>query len=325
MNQDVNNVAESSAASAVAEPVQFDGWDDQGTPIVTKKIEPKKQESEPAAAPAKEAQSEPEGKSAAETESAPNQGKKERKPGEKLNREERIAQLTAKVRELEERERSRESAPKPTQETKPEPKAEAPKRPNPFTWKGTPEEYEAALDAWEGHQKQQAILEFQRNQAAERERQNLQRQFDEAKAKYPDAEQRIKATFDSLAKVQLPPVISAMLNDSDCLPDVMYVLADETTRNNFVEMAQKNPGKAIRALTQIERDIETARAAKPTEKAEKSETKPPEEPKPRAPKPPPEVGGRGVAPEDALRQAAATNRFGEFEAEMNRRMFRKAG
>ena len=62
--------------------MQFDGWDDSGTPIVTKEIEPKKQEAAPAEPPAKEANSEPEGKTEAESETAPKQGKRrDRKAG----------------------------------------------------------------------------------------------------------------------------------------------------------------------------------------------------------------------------------------------------
>lgn len=330
---DENKVAEASAA-AVAEPEfdpadqytwspeQREHWNETGEPPEPPKKP--KQESAPAATPAKEAKSEPEGKTAAESETAPKQGKKERKPGEKLSADERIAQLTAKVRDLEAgRERSRSTEPKPSA-AQPEPakQPEAPKRPNPFNWKGTAEEYDAAVETWEKYQREQAIQAFQRDAAAEVQKQKLQGQLDEVKQKYPGAQEKIAETFEAFAKVNLPGVIRSMFEDSECLPELMYVLSDEETRTNFIETATKNPGKAIRALAQMEKDIFGRRSA-PTnaEHNEKSESKTPVEPKPRAPKPPSEVGGRGAAADDELRAAAASGDFRAFEAEQNRRKF----
>jgi hypothetical protein len=323
--------AEPSAA-AVAEPVfnpadqytwspeQREHWNETGEIPEP----PKKQEPEPAAPPAKEEESEPKGKTAAEPETAPSQRKKDRKPGEKLNAEERIAQLTAEVRELKERERSREAAPKAAPAAEPAKQPEAPKRPNPYTWKGTPEEYEAAVDTYEKHQKELVIQEFQRNGAAEVQRQRLQAQFDEAKTKYPESEAKIKESLKTLfftPETKLPGVILNMFNDSECLVDLMYVLGDTTTRSNFIETAQKNPGKAIRALVQMEADVMAKRSAPAPE--EKRDSKSSEEPKPRAPKPPSEVGGRAAAGEDALRAAAEANDFATFEKEQSRRKFAK--
>ncbi|HWH56107.1 MAG TPA: hypothetical protein VN682_00680 [Terriglobales bacterium] len=117
-------------------------------------------------------------------------------------------------------------------------------------------------------------------------------------------------------------MIRAMLDDSECLPELMYVLSDEKTRSNFIETAAKNPGKAIRVLAQMEADIK--QSASPETAEATSEPKPPAEPKPRAPKPPSEVGGRGTAAEDELHSAAKANDFRTFEAEQNRRKFAKA-
>lgn len=316
--------AESSAA-AVAEPTfnpqdqytwsdeQKEHWNKTGEQPTS----PKTQESEPAAKPAKEATSD----NAAESETASTQGKKERKPGEKLSRDERISQLTAENRELKaERERSRVAEPKPpVQATEPAKQPDAPKRPNPFTWTGTKEEYDAAFDAYDAHQRRQAIAEFQQSESVKAQNQKLQGELDAVKAKYPDADGKIKETLAVFSKTQFPAAISAMLNDSECLPELIYVLSDEATRNHFIETATKNPGKAIRALAQMEVDI-----AKQAEAEPKSETKPSADPKPRAPKPPSEVGGRGAAGEDALRTAAQAGDFRAFEAEQSRRKFAKA-
>jgi hypothetical protein len=293
-------------------PEQRDHWNETGE--IPK---PKEQESAPVAPPAKVADSDTE----AEPEAATTQGR--RKPGEKLNAQERIAQLTAKVRELEtERERSREAAPKPpATETKVEAKTETPKRPNPFNWKGTAEEYETALDTWEKHQKAQAIEEFQRNANAEIQRQRLQAQYDEAKAKYPDAEAKINESLKIFTAElpKLPGAIQSMFDDSEVLTELMYVFSDPATRDNFIDAAKKTPGKAIRALAQMETDIVAKRTVKPETKVDP----PPVEPKPRAPKPVPEVGGRNTPGPDSLVAAADSGDFDGFSAEMNRRKFAK--
>ena len=327
--KDENNAESSTAAVAEPEfnpadqhtwsPEQREHWNETGN----QPEQPKKQESEPAATPAKEAKSEPEGKTAAESETASKQGKRERKPGEKLSAEERIAQLLAENKDLKaERERSRATEPKPSAEkTEPAKQPEAPKRPNPFKWQGTAEEYESAMEKWEAYQKRQAVQEFQRSEAAKAQSKELQSKVDEVKAKYPDASEKINTTFESFSKVQFPAVIWAMFDDSECLPDLFYVLSDETTRSNFIETVKTNPGKAVRALAQMEADIKAASAK--TEPLEKSEPKTPAETKPRAPKPPSEVGGRGAAPEDELLGAAKDKDFRRFEGEMNRRKFAK--
>jgi len=308
---DVNTVAEPSAATAT--PTQYDGWDEHGTPIVTKPAEPpKKQDSAPADAP-KEANSE---KHAAESETAKSQEKKGKK-----NAEERIAELVAEnkiLREERERERSRAQEPKPA--PKVEAKApEAPKRPNPYSWTGTQEEFDAAMDKYEEWRDAQSLRKAEQLLADREAGRKLQAQIEAVKQKYPDAEDKIKATMEAMVDVQLPGVIRSMLDDSEVLPDLIYVLSDETTRNNLIETSKTNPGKAIRVLAQMEADIQ-AKAKAPVAEKKEAKEEPPAEPKPRAPKPPAEVGGRGTAPEDAAREAARTGDFRSFEAEMNRRM-----
>lgn len=316
---DVNTVAEPSAAAAT--PLHYDSWDEHGTPIVSKPAEPpKKQDSAPADAP-KVAKSEPEGKTAAEPETAKSQ---ERKGGKKTA-EERIAELVAEnkiLREDRERERSRAQEPKPAPKTeaKAEAAVEAPKRPNPYTWTGTPEELDAAWDKYEEWRDAQALRKAEQLVAQREAGRKLQSQIEAVKQKYPDAETKIKATMESMVDVQLPGVIRNMLDDSEVLPDLIYLFSDETTRNNFIETAKTSPGKAIRALALMEAEIQAkAKAPAVTDKKEAKEEAP-AEPKPRAPKPAAEVGGRGTAPEDAALEAARTGDYRSFEAEMNRRM-----
>lgn len=298
-------------------PEQREHWNETGD--IPK---PKKQDPAPADKP-KEAISD----TAAESETASKQGTQDRKPGTKLNAEERKAQLASEIKKLSdevkelkaERERSRATEPNPA--AKEPTKIDAPKRPNPFQWTGTAEEFETAMEKWEAHQRDEVIQKFQREAQAEANMQRLVKQMDEVVAKYPGTtREQLGKTAAVFNEAELPGVIKNMLYDTDVLPDLMYLFTDEETRTNFIEQAQKNPGKAIRALAQMENDIKIAISAKPA--VEKSESKAaPAETKPRAPKPPSEVGGRGAAPEDELRSAATAGDFRRFEAEENRRKF----
>ena len=328
--------------SAAATPIQYDGWDEHGTPIVTKKPDQPKKSEEPAASASstKETQSEPKGKTAAEPETAPSQEKKDRKPGEKKSAEERIAELTAKVKQLEdERERSRAQAtqPAPKTETKAE---EKPKDAQPATyaeWRKAfkPKEW---IEQWAKDNPsagyEDAVAALGDYQADIRDR---YRQFEQLKAdgvrrsqeqlrktveKYPDAEPKVKEAAKSLMNPEVPPFVRAFIDESEVMTDLLYTLADPKTLENLLETAKTAPGKALRVLRDMESDIQKSIAKPPaTEKEEKKEKKePPAEPKPRAPKPPTEVGGRGTGQEDASVAAARTGNFRDFEAAENAKM-----
>lgn len=339
---DVNKTAETSAV-VNAEPAfnpadqhtwsseQREHWNKTGDiPEAPKKSEPAPTD------PPKAAISEGEPKSAAEPEPAKPQekDKKERKPGEKLSAEERISQLTAEVKLLKERDRERESAAKPTEKTETKAEAEkAPERPNPFKWAGTPEDYDAAVAKYEEYRDQKAIRDFQQRQAQESAQKEMTAKLDDARKRYPDAEERIIPAVNAIiSDKQIPNAIKALLDDSDVLPDLMYVLGEPEKLGKFIQSARNTPAQALRELVVLEGLVRTemakpkgeaskgepAKGAAEAESGTKKET--PAEEKPRAPKPPSEVGGRGTAPEDALRSAAGANNFREFEAEQTRRM-----
>jgi hypothetical protein len=315
MSVDEKTVVEPSATTAIA-----DGWTEDGTPIVTKKPEPPKTE-EPAAsaAPAKAAQPD---KSA-----EPGTAKEEPKPKAKPTAEARISQLTAdrkaaedRAKDLEERLRKLESAAQPTTKTEPAKPKEPPKRPNPFTWTGTQEEFDKAMDQYEEYRDSQVAARTRQEQAQSEAQKSMSEMLKQATAKHPDAEQKIKsATTEIMAKA--PQYVQAFVNDSEVLGDLLYTLADEATLNNLLETAKTNPGKALRVLRDMELDIQKA-LAKP---APKEEAKPKEEApetKPRAPKPPSEVGGRGASSEAADVAAAKDGNFAAFDAEQRRKYLR---
>lgn len=326
---DANNVADPSSATSI----QYDSWDDKGTPIVSKKDPaasnaepPKKQESAPASTPETKAQSEGEPKSAADSEAANKQERRGKKPAE-----DRISELVAernqeraKVQALEERFRKLEAAAQPPSKT--EQKAEAPKerkRPNYLTWTGTPEEMDTALDEWETHLLHKAEEHFAQKQQVQESKQRLDAQFAEAKEKYPDAEAKILPTIEKLESADMPPYLRDYLEHSEVLCDLLYVLSEQNVEA-LVRLAKENPAKAFRDIRDLE--VSTAKAiAKDAKEQSKAETeeKPhntPVEPKPRAPKPPSEVGGRSAASEDGLVTAARANSFRDFEKEMNARL-----
>lgn len=327
MPTDVKEAAEPSAAASAV--TQYDSWDDHGTPIVTKKPDPPQKPEEPAAsaASAKETDSEPKGKSAAEPEAAHSQENKQRKSGEKKTAEERIAELTAKVKQFEERERSREQEPKPA--PKAEPKAEAPKDAAPATYadwrkafkpkdwieqwsKDNPAgSYEDAVAALGDFQADMRARYQQFEMAQQQGRERAQQMLRKTVEKYPEAEPKVRETAKAITAPDVPPFVKAMIDDSEVMTDLLYALSDRTTLNNLLETARTKPGKAIRAIRDMELDIEKAIAKPAAEKAEKAE--PPAEPKPKAPKPPSEVGGRGTGHEDAALAAARTGDFAAFE------------
>ena len=312
MSTDVQKPAEPSAAVAVA-----DNWDETGRPIVTEKPEPPKKE-EPAASDTPKV-------AKPEQHAEPGAAKQEPKPKAKPSAEERIQQLTAERNAerdsraaLEERLRKLESAAQPTPKAEPTKAKEPPKRPNPFTWTGTQEEFDKAMDEWEGHRDQLAAQRIRQEQAQTEAQKAMSEMVKQTTSKHPDAAEKIKTATNEIMAEKTPFFVKAFVNDSEVLGELLYTLADETTRNNLLETAAQNPGKALRVLRDMELDIQKA-LSKPEPKPAEKVTP---EPKPRAPKPPSEVGGRGAATEDAATAAARDGKFSDFSAEMGSRYFK---
>lgn len=315
MPADVNNAADPSAVAAVA-----DNWDENGTPIVTKPPEPpKKEESAASAPPAKQAQP---GKSA-----EPGAAKQEPKPKAKPTAEARIAELIAERKAaedraiaLEERLRKLESAAQPTPKAESKPK-EPPKRPDPFTWKGTPEEFSKAMDEYEEYRDSQVAARTRQEQAQTEAQKAMAEMVKQTTAKHPDAAEKIKSATNEIMAESVPLFVKAFVNDSEVLGELLYTLADQATRDKLLETAKTNPGKALRVLRDMELDIQKALAT-PEPKQEAKPKEEASEPKPRAPKPPSEVGGRGASTEDGAVVAAKDGNFKSFEAEQRRKYMR---
>lgn len=322
---DANIVAEPSAATFNGNdqntwsPEQREHWNQTG-----KAPEPPKAAESAPADPPKEAKSEGKPKSAAEPEAAPKQ-----EPNRKPNAEERIAELISDRKRLEERLRKLESQPAAKPETKEPVKAEPPKRPNPFTFKGTPEELDKAMDEYEAARDEYRDQKFAEKQQANVRTQQFIAKVEDARARY--GQEQFDATIESASKAiaeQAAPTVKEYLQRSDLFADLLYVIGGtEKSLNDFLGSAKNDPITAIRKLAFMEIEIgKELSKGKSDDKKDDAKPEPekkaeaPAKPEPRAPKPPSEVGGRGTAPTDEAAEAARSGDYRKFEAEQDRRM-----
>lgn len=347
----MTDVKTPAAEPSAAQPVQYDGWDDKGTPIVkAEQSEPKKAES----AAAKESKPDPgkPGESAAESGAAKESKQESRKPAkdkDKLTADERIEQLEATIERIK-RESGRATPTKPQAEpsaAKPaEPaKLERPKRPNPAEFTKEKygdafyEKYEEAMDKYADdlstYNSKKAIEDYKAEQAKEaeaREQRDLEKRMSdeiaEAEKRHPDFREVVAPAYQEFhGDPQIPLTVKHMMFGSEVRSDLMYTLAgDQKQWTEFLEMSRSNPRAALVKIALVEQLVreELGKAAKPDqEPTGKKET--PAETKPRAPKPPSEVGGRGTVADDSLVTAAKSNNFRDFEAEQWRRVKARTG
>jgi hypothetical protein len=213
---------------------------------------------------------------------------------------------------------------------------------NPPVGKPGHKTYEDFVRAAGRHEGQWAAVkaiadENQRRATAEAQK-DLTTRVDEAKKIYPDFDARIQPAVQALTGDEaIPFAVKAMINGSPVFEHLLYVLGEPKALADLVATSKTNPAAAIRkivmteslVMAELEKSKGKGAPAKAGDGAERdangkfvsTEKKDAaSETKPRAPKPPSEVGGRGTAPGDALRTAAAANDFPAFEAEQNRRM-----
>lgn len=324
-------VAESSAAATSAtEPkfTQFDGWDEEGTPVVSKKAEsPKPKKADSAAADASK-----ETKSDDAADSAANKTQeKHRKPGAEARIKELLTRAEKAERELEEARKPKETKADSSPARKPEPKPAHPEatRPKPTNndkgADGKPKyaSYEDFVEDLADWKAEQRIAAQQREQQVNQQRETLGKHLEEARGRYEDFDSVTKPVLQEMLKPDIPHEVFAVINDSPVLADLLYTIGGtETTKADFLDACRTNPGKALRVALLMEQEIvkELAKGKAPLKKDGDGEAEPaPAALKPRAPKPPTEVGGRGAPGEDALISAAKTGDFRSFEAEQTRR------
>jgi hypothetical protein len=327
-------VAESSAAAAATETpkfTQYDGWDGDGNPVVSKKESPKAEKADSAAADtSKETKTEDAADSAAKHTQEKPKNRTEARIKELLSRAEKAE------KELEEARKPKETKPAESSTAKPEPKpaTETATRPKPtFQDKGADgkakygsyEEFVEDLADWKAEKR---IAAERVEQQAAQQRQALSKQLEEARGRYTDFDPVTKPLINDLMKPEIPREVFAVINDSPVLADLLYTIGGtEATKADFLDTCRTNPGKALRVVLLMEQEIvkelgkgKAGKDGGEGKKAGEGDGKAaPEAVKPRAPKPPAEVGGRGAPGEDALISAAKAGDYRTFEAEQTRR------
>lgn len=316
-------VAAPSAAPESPKFTQFDGWDSEGNPTLSK---PPKAAPAPADKP----------KEATPDDAPDSAGKKTQEQQRNKRRpdvEERFKSLTDENKklkaELEEARRPKETKaePSPAKPAEPRNYGDWRKAFKPTEWTAkyieehkdaTWEDAQAALaDHMADKREEFRTLEQQTNQRL----QTVGQKLAEARTRYQDFDSVAAPVIQDLLKPGVSPQVFDILNDSPVLADVLYVIGGtEKSRTDFLEAAKSNPSKAARIALLIEQEV-VAELKKGKTAIEKAETKEdaPVIPKPRAPKPPSEVGGRGAVQEDSLISAAKAGDFRSFEAEQTRR------
>lgn len=328
-------------------PSQYDNWRKTGSvEEKTSDTPAEKTQATATADPPKVVTSEAKAESATDPEPVTRTQEKKGKPQPKPDAETRISELTARTKQLEqeleaERSRKREADTKPP--AKEPAKAEAPKRPNPFNWTGTAEEFEAAQDAWEKHRESEAVREFQQKSAQEAQRQMLAESISGAKQRYADADQVITPALEALMKrneqghPEIDLTVAGIVGNSPVMTDLIYALASDPAEfQKFLAEAKSNPGQAIRRAVIVEKLVieELAKGGDKGKGGEKelergsdgkfkaSPDKKEETPAKTissAPPPPHEVGGKGTSSPDEVEQALKEDDFEAFKNAENRR------
>jgi hypothetical protein len=211
--------------------------------------------------------------------------------------------------------------------------------------------YEDGVEAWAAAREEWSTKQTQKriDQALSGERQRLQAeasakaladQLEQMKQRYPDFDpEKLDNAAGEIMANEIPLVIKQMVGSSKVFTDLMYVLAGDEKFSELVALCKTDPLEAMRriAVTEslVKERVSSGKAAAVSAdktrdasgkfvSSETSSETAASETKPRAPKPVSDIGGRGTAPEDQLRTAAAANDFRSFDAGMKARHFKKA-
>lgn len=291
--------------------------------------------------------SDPEDSPAVASDSATEQTQQKPKPHLKTkdDTEKRFKELTERLKKAEERAEAAERARQPErreskQDSVPAPEAYKPLEESKYFADNPKATYEDFVRAaarheakWEAKQEiEKAIMGERQRISQEAAAKELTTKMKEAKERYPDVQEKVvSATNSIMGDQQIPVAIKALLNDSDVLVDLMYVLNEELPQ--FIELAKTNPAAALRKIVTTESLVKEQLSGKTATKEipargedgkfkPTSETVKPEataEPISRAPRPPVEIGGRSSAAEDGALAAVKSGDFRTAKAEWDRR------
>lgn len=209
---------------------------------------------------------------------------------EKKQREARIAELESQLSRPKEDVKA-EPSPAPADELK------APKVDD-F------ETYDQYVEALADYKAEVKVRQLKAEQAQQAAMAAVQKQLNDAKARYQDFEAVASPVITALTDKAVHPAVINALDNAENMADVLYAIGgDQQTVNEIVEAAKKNPLQAIKKIAVYEYLVkeEMANASKPAVKEEK---KVPEKPVTNAPKPVTELGGGGTSTEDPAKAAA---------------------
>lgn len=332
MDHETTAVADSSPAPAAATPnfdiprsntPEYAEWRKSGA--LPDKAKPKTEESAPSSdAPAPEAEP--------TQESQP----KATPPRPKLSAEDRIKQLEETIEKIRkgaglETKKAAEPSPahtepvpakQPLQFTNAKPKPED-KNPDGTAKYDTYEDYLEGLTTWKA---KELRAEEKRIEAEERSQAELKAKVEDARGRYDNLDEVMFPALEAIAgDAAVSPVVRAMLNDSEYLPDLLYTIGGKPEDlASFIKMAKQQPGKAIRYLAVTENLIkeELSKGTLPAagrDAATGKFTKPePVAPAKRSPasasEPPLEIGSRGTGTMDESARALAALEKGDPNA-----------
>ena len=334
MAEEVVAQATSAATETHAAPkfTQFDSWDEDGTPVISKKADsPKENAADPESAnTSKETKSD---------DAADSGAKKTQENHRKPAAEARIRELTARTKQLEKdllearlpgvAKETKNAEPSTARQTEQRPAIQDATRPKPMNGDKLPDgkpkfaTYEDFVEDLADWKAEQRMATQQREQQFAQQRQTLSKHLEEARGRYTDFDSVAKPLIQEMLQPDIAREVFAVINDSPVLADLLYTIGGtEASKNDFLDACRTNPGKALRVALLMEQEIvrELAKgktvATKGTEGNQRTE---PATTQVRAPKPPTEVGGRGTPGEDVLLSAAKAGDFRAFSAEQNRR------
>lgn len=345
-NPDVTTSAAPSAANETPEAKSYAAG--KLTAEISKQFSDRAQGKEPAAKQADTAAADTSKETISEDEksksaAAPDSAKETQERGSrrKPSAEERIAELTAKVRELEGKTKQAPAAKEAESATaKPaEVKAqtlEAPKEPDIADPKYNTGNGDADFKLYEAdvrkftrdlakYEAAKAVEDYKKSQTEAAQGKQLESELTAARERYKDFDTVVAPLWQEIATdKQIHPAVQEFVGRSPVMVDLMYAIGGNAdTMKEFLAAARSDPFKAMRVAMKAEELVMAELAKGKTESKSEPESKEKKEPPAKKateePTPNREVGNRGTGPTDAAADAVRRNDFSSFSKEQMRR------
>lgn len=284
----------------------------------------------PASSPKPESEAKPaESASAPEAGTQAEQEQERPRPKGKLSAEQRIQQLEATIEKIKAQagrgdpQRTIYQAAPSTATPQPAALVE-PKEPNPNDYKDW-DSWDKANRQWQKDYSayasktaaQQAVADYQRNQAIQAQQRELTTQLDAGRQRYPDLDTVITPVSTAIMNdQQIPTAVKLLINESPVLVDLLYVMgSDAGELENFISLARTNPAAALRKVVTLEQlvseELSGKKSSAPSSPAPKKITS--------APGPTHEVSAIGTAPPDEIGSAVQSDNFQAYRRLANQR------